>query len=239
MYSNLSLNFKKRNMFPKVFVSDLAGERKNLPFFYQSLRRNDSAILLRQMRGKKFAPAIIAGVGERCCFGCPRVIVCSPLRGFSPFPTSFWLTCPWLLRIIGTAESGGGVAELESWIEERGYDAWIAFNVLHQRLRLAMLSPVRQKFLRSYKARLFDSLRRGGVGGIRCQGSVLEREVHVKCLHLQVASWLTLRYHPGELWLAENGLGQDCDGKMCDLCVGEEDERCGKDVLRKKRNRSF
>jgi hypothetical protein len=47
------------------------------------------------------------------------------------------------------------------------------------------------------------------VGGIRYDTKT--RRVRVKCIHLQVASWLALRRHPGAPWLKER-VGQDCCG---------------------------
>ncbi|MDR2175455.1 MAG: DUF501 domain-containing protein [Synergistaceae bacterium] len=151
------------------------------------------------MRGRKFGEARILGTANRCRFGFPRVIVCAPLRDMSvPFPTSFWLTCPRLVRSLGEAESRGGVRELARWIELHAPREWISYNILHQRLRLALLSEPELRFLRRFRPGLLKGLR-GGVGGLRFGA---ERQIHVKCLHLQAASWLALRRHPGAPWLA-------------------------------------
>jgi len=173
------------------------------------------------MAGRKFAPALILGTASRCRWGCPRVIVCSPLkeasfskgvvagggRGFVPFPTSFWLTCPWLARFIGTVESQGGVGDLEQWLKNYAFREWLFFDIDHRLARMALLPPSRLKFLRRFKPKIFDRVRRDGVGGIRHNGPA-----RVKCIHLQAASWLAFRRHPGEEWLKEQGIGQDCDG---------------------------
>ena len=202
---------------------------KRLLFFYEPRRPSDLRVVERQMTGRKFAPALILGTANRCRWGCPRVVVCSPLksatfhkggdaqcRGFVPFPTSFWLTCPWLTRFIGTVESGGGVGELEQWLraqqkhpdnQKRQNHQIHLFDMDHRLARMALLSPSRLNFLRRFKPKVFDRLRRGGVGGIRHDDSV-----RVKCIHLQAASWLALRRHPGEEWLKERDIGQECDG---------------------------
>ncbi|MDR3265680.1 MAG: DUF501 domain-containing protein [Synergistaceae bacterium] len=172
------------------------------------------------MRERRFDPALVLGTGSRCRFGCPRVIVCAPLQKFSPFPTTFWLTCPWLGRLIGAVEADGGVAKLESWIERHEFREWVSFNMTHQSLRVALLSAATARFLRRCRARLFERLRGGGVGGIQYRDPRAEREVHVKCIHLQTASWLALRRHPGAPWLEEKGLGGDCGGAMREFCAG-------------------
>jgi hypothetical protein len=175
----------------------------SLPFFYdfyEPFTPADARTVARQMQGRKSGAAQILGTANRCRFGFPRVIVCAPLQGLSdPFPTSFWLTCPRLVRSVSQAESAGGVHELERWIALHAPREWIPFNLFHYRLRLALLSEPTLRFLRRFHPRLLKRLR-GGVGGLRFGG---ERQIHVKCLHLQTASWLALRRHPGASWLAE------------------------------------
>lgn len=187
---------------------------RSLPFFYEALRPKDASVVARQMAERKFDSSLIVGTAGRCRFGFPRVIVCSPLRNLKPFPTSFWLTCPWLVRRVGRIESEGGVGELEAWMEQRVPREWVPFNMEHQRLRLMLLNPAERFFLFRFRPQIFERLRSGGVGGIRYLGM----EIRVKCLHLQTASWLALRRHPGEEWLAGRGLSGDCDGNWCGFC---------------------
>ncbi|MDR2529675.1 MAG: DUF501 domain-containing protein [Synergistaceae bacterium] len=174
-----------------------------LPFFYERLSP-DIQVVLRQTRGRKFDPSLILGVANRCRFGFPRVTICSPLRGSTPFPTTFWLTCPWLIRRVGALEAEGGVGELERWIEAHALHEWAPFNVEHQRLRLTLLSEAE-------RPQILESLRAGGVGGIR----YAETKVYVKCVHLQAASWLALGHHPGQEWLEARGASQECRDATC------------------------
>ena len=53
------------------------------------------------MEGRRFDPSLVLGTGPRCRFGGVRVLVCAPLAGLRPFPTTFWLVCPWLVRRAG------------------------------------------------------------------------------------------------------------------------------------------
>jgi hypothetical protein len=181
------------------------------------------------MRERRFDSALISATADRCRFGCPRVVVCSPLQKFRVFPTSFWLTCPWLVRVSGTVESHGGVAKLESWIERSVPLEWIPFNVVHQLLRLSLLPPATLCFLRRFRPWLYERLRGTGVGGIRYGEPRENLVIHVKCIHLQTASWLALRYHPGGPWLEENGLKEDCGGEMCEFCKGPVQREEGAD----------
>jgi hypothetical protein len=53
------------------------------------------------------------GVARRCHLGVPMVIENHPrLDDGSPFPTTFWLTCPLLVRRVGTLESRGMLTEV-------------------------------------------------------------------------------------------------------------------------------
>jgi hypothetical protein len=122
------------------------------------------------------------------------------------------------VRLAGAVESQGGVRDLERWLESRGRREWIFFNMDHQRVRMALLPRAAADFLRRFEPRVLEFLRRGGVGGIR--HNPREEAVRVKCIHLQVASWLALRRHPGRQWLEDRGLGQDCGGRLRGICDG-------------------
>lgn len=141
------------------------------------------------------------------CKDCARakicVLICKPLtQKLKPFPTSFWLVCPYLMRIAGELESQGGVRELESWLAAHNkFKEWREFNLLHQQIRLNLLNYYRGDFISRYKPEIYKSLRRGGIGGINYLD--LNNKIYAKCLHLQLASFIALNYHPGADWLRE------------------------------------
>ncbi|GHV45611.1 hypothetical protein FACS1894204_05190 [Synergistales bacterium] len=181
-----------------------------------------------QTTGRKFDASLVLGVAKRCSFGCPVVIVCSPvqIRGlkYFPFPTSFWLTCPWLVRHASQVESKGGVDECEQWIERNARRDWIPYNIFHQRLRLSLLPEPQLDFLRRFRPKLLARIRETGVGGMTFDAGGGQGEgVRVKCLHLQTASWLALHRHPGSAWLRAQGLDAECEGSMTIQCVKNRD----------------
>jgi hypothetical protein len=54
-------------------------------------------------------------VGHRCPCGLPDVVVTEPrLPDGTPFPTTYYLTCPRAASLIGTLESSGLMREMES-----------------------------------------------------------------------------------------------------------------------------
>ncbi|GAB1398706.1 hypothetical protein MASR1M66_01580 [Aminivibrio sp.] len=134
------------------------------PSFFDPLRGKDRAILRRQMKGRRFDPSLVLGAARRCSFGLPSVLLCGPLRKGRPFPTTFWLACPHLMKLCGRQEAEGGVALLDRLLEKKPA-LWTAWNLLHARIRLSLLSPAERAFLSSRRPALWNSLRRGGAGG--------------------------------------------------------------------------
>lgn len=192
----------------------LQGGRRRSPFFFNSPGPGEMQAITRQMGGRKFDPSVVAAVGKRCPHGFPSVVVCLPLKKGKPFPTTFWLTCPHLVKLCAVAESKGQVPQMEEWLRERPRQ-WTEYNLLHGKLRLLMLSPAAARAIRKGGKSFWDSLRLGGVGGIKYlppfQGGV-------KCLHLQTASWLALGFHPGEDFLQNTISSFACADPAGEVC---------------------
>lgn len=175
------------------------------PFFIGSLAGHDRRVLERQMSSRRFDASVGLGVVRRCRWGFPQVILCRPLVKNSPFPTSFWLSCPHLDLVCGQREATGGVRALEDFLEGDS-PGWVRYHMLHVLFRLGLLPRGEGRFLFRHRRGLWTALRSGGVGGIR-----LRDRITVKCLHLQTASWLALGTHPGAAWLEREIAPLDCD----------------------------
>jgi hypothetical protein len=112
-------------------------------------------------------PRGLAGVVHRCPCGLPDVVRTRPrLEDGTPFPTTFYLTCPRAAGAVGTLEAGGLMREMT---ERLGSDAELAAR---------------------YRAAHEDYLRRRGalgeapeIAGVSA-GGMPDR---VKCLHVLVA----------------------------------------------------
>ena len=189
------------------------GGRSLPPSFFDPLTGRDREIIDRQMKARRFDSSLALGAARRCSFGVPSVLLCGPLRKGRPFPTTFWLTCPHLVRLCGRKEAKGGVGLLDRLLEEKAAQ-WRGWNLLHARFRLSLLSPTERAFLSSRRPALWNSLRRGGAGGID-----LRRGGGAKCLHLQAASWLALGFHPGEEILKELLVPLECSSPPINGCV--------------------
>lgn len=174
------------------------------PFLLGRPGTRDLEALKRQMAARKFDAGIALRVVCRCRWGFPQVILCRPLFRGKPFPTTFWLSCPHLDQLCGKIEAYGGVRSLEESMKD-SFASWAAYHRQHVSLRLGLLGHARSKFLLRYHRGLWRALQAGGVGGIR-----LRDRITVKCLHLQVASWLALGQHPGSRWLARSITPLEC-----------------------------
>ncbi len=169
--------------------------------------------MIKPQGGRCFnaSPVFLSGV-KLCRFGHVQVQICRPW-GKKLFPTSFWLVCPYLVKLAGKIESSGGVHELEKYIISNGLiHEWRRYNIVHQSIRLKLGGINENSFMRRYRRKIFRDVMRGGVGGIHVGVGV-----NVKCLHLQTASLLGLgvKMHPAGEWLKSKGLCGDCN---CGLC---------------------
>jgi hypothetical protein len=125
--------------------------------------RDDEAVIEAQL-GRP--PRGIHAIGHRCPCGNPDVVATEPrLPGGTPFPTTFYLTCPRLTGAISTLESSGLMAEMT---ERLGQDRELA-----ARYRLA-----HQDYLRR-RAELGEVSQIAGISA----GGMPNR---VKCLHVLV-----------------------------------------------------
>jgi hypothetical protein len=106
-------------------------------------------------------------------------------------------------------EAEDGVSSMEKYLLGREKE-WRRYHLLHARLRLASMRGTRKSFLRFYRRREFGSLRGRGVGGI-----AVRHGVSVKCVHLQIASYLGTGSHPASGWLIENIRQWECGTGSC------------------------
>ncbi len=108
-------------------------------------------------------------VAARCPLGLPTVIEVPPiLDDGTPFPTTWYLTCPLATKRIGRLEAAGAVRQLERWAAA-DEDFGTGLDAAHRRYateRDAKLPPGA------------DPAPSGGVGGTR-RG--------IKCLHAHYA----------------------------------------------------
>lgn len=139
---------------------------------------------------------------SRCGHGFPRVIAVAPLLGGrDPFPTTFWLTCPYLVASVHALESEGAH---RVWAQRLAGDPAMA--------RRAGEADAAYRQARESEGGGSDPCGSVGFAG---QADVLA----VKCLHARVAAVFAGIGDPvGEGVLA--GL------EACAVCVDCSDVRC-------------
>ncbi|MGK2310474.1 DUF501 domain-containing protein [Cutibacterium sp. V947] len=77
----------------------------------------DDRQAVRDQLGRE--PRGVAGVAWRCGCGKPGVIATEPrLPNGTPFPTTYYLTCPRAASLIGTLESSGLMARMTARLDE-------------------------------------------------------------------------------------------------------------------------
>ena len=124
-------------------------------------------------------PRAFRRVAVRCPFGRPAVTEQSPYDSAGePFPTTFWLTCPFLVAAVSRLEADGGV---ERWTRAAAGDPALRESLSAANDEQRRLRPE------------IDA----GVGGGTRGGSL-------KCLHAHVAFALARPgYELGERMLAD------------------------------------
>ena len=76
----------------------------------------DDLRIIREQLGR--VPRGVVDIAHRCACGAPDVVRTEPrLPDGTPFPTSYYLTCPRLASAIGTLESEGVMREMEARLQ--------------------------------------------------------------------------------------------------------------------------
>jgi uncharacterized protein len=140
---------------------------------------DDRAVVERQL-GRP--PRAFHRVVVRCPFGLPAITEQAPYDASGePFPTTYYVTCPWLVAQISRLEAAGGV---ERWSDLVAADPELARSL--ERATEQQRS-VRRELAAGRIGRDDGSSLDLGIGGAR-------RPERLKCLHAHAAFALA---HPG------------------------------------------
>ena len=140
---------------------------------------DDRAVVERQL-GRP--PRAFRRVVVRCPFGLPAVTEQSPYDDSGePFPTTYYLTCPWLVAQISRLEAAGGV---DCWSERAAADPALAESLSRA---TAEQRRVRRRLADGKTGRDDGASLELGIGGAR-------NPERLKCLHAHAAFALA---HPG------------------------------------------
>lgn len=130
-------------------------------------------------------PRGLHSIVRRCEFDCPQVVITKPMLGPGQvFPTTYWLTCPHLVKEVSRLESTGMIAQLTE-LAASNTDFAKALEKAHEdysTLRQSLLSPKGWETLLERHPDQYVVLKDSGIAGIRGPG--------VKCLHAHLAHFL-------------------------------------------------
>ncbi|HOP25373.1 MAG TPA: DUF501 domain-containing protein [Defluviitoga sp.] len=146
--------------------------------------KSDLEIIYNQLNRKV---ENIFSITLRCKYGYPQVIQCFPLRDNKPFPTLYWVTCPYLVEEVSELESISLIKELQKKVSED--------QELREQLYQAHLEEIRKRLaiigdrLDQLPENAREKLKKVGIGGT-CDFD------KIKCLHMHLASFLSGEPNP-------------------------------------------
>ncbi|PNR91315.1 hypothetical protein HWHPT5561_07245 [Petrotoga sp. HWH.PT.55.6.1] len=155
-------------------------------------------------------------IGKRCIYGYPQVIKSFPLKDGKPFPTLYWLTCPYLVEEVSKLEAQQKIAEIEKMIQnDPGLkQQMIRAHEVEIEKRMKLLGEK----INSLPENMIKKLKETGIGGI-------EDFSKIKCLHLHYASYLDGENNPAGKIVNSYISKKYCDDKRCEKWVGCGAER--------------
>ncbi|MBM7558726.1 DUF501 domain-containing protein [Marinitoga litoralis] len=164
-----------------------------------SITKEDLEIIEKQLERK---PNKIISIPKRCSFGKPVVIKSYPLKDGKPFPTLYWVTCPHLIKEVGKLEALGKIKE---WEKDINNNIELKENYINAHLEE---KNERNSLLKDEPEWVKKRLENIGIGGIVNFESI-------KCLHLQLASFLGGTKNPIGKRVWDNIEKKECENCIC------------------------
>ena len=163
-------------------------------------KSNDKEIVEVQLKRKVRSHIDIR---NRCHLGLPVVTFVPPnLNDGTPFPTTYWLTCPLLVQRVSSLEASSMVKVFDEIIQKKG-----SFRTLWKK---------RQKTYEEERKLLED-----GSGHLSPEGGVGGTSGHVKCLHAHLADQLATGKNPIGQTIESLIGGTDCTVPCVDTGEGK------------------
>lgn len=154
----------------------------------------DCEIVERQLER---TPEGMVGASARCSFGAPTAVLCSPIiaregrKGdgnmpAEPFPTLYWLTCPFLRERVGRLESGQAFMDIRKRIEEDSeFEEELRMAAdEYRRLRKKLYEELPDELKGLIGERATKDLLVSGPGGVK-------NYRNIKCLHIHLANFIS------------------------------------------------
>lgn len=145
-------------------------------------------------------------IGKRCKYGYPQTIKNYPIMNKKPFPTMYWLTCPYLNEQISKIESINMIDKIQEEIYSDEYLSQKIYDSHQKEIneRLEIIGEEINELPDPMKKTLIEK----GIGGI-------SDFKYVKCLHLHYASYLSGNENPIGEKVDKLLKSQNCENCIC------------------------
>jgi len=150
----------------------------------------------------------VLNVEKRCFYSYPQVIRSFPLKDGKPFPTLYWLTCPYLVEKVSKLEAEQKINEIEKIIQND--------PELNQQMKRVHKEEIEKRMklleekINSLPKNMVKKLKETGIGGIKDFSTI-------KCLHLHYASFLVGEDNPAGEIVDRYIDNKYCDDKRCEI----------------------
>ena len=126
-----------------------------------------------------------------CPFDYPAVIKVYPFFNKRVFPTTYWLTCPYLNKKIAVLEDSGLIEKLQTKINKDKHlkEELKKAHQNYAKQRMTMLSQEEIEEIKKISRDIIYTLKNSGIGGIKDKKGL-------KCLHTHVADYLVNESNP-------------------------------------------
>ncbi|MDZ7671518.1 MAG: DUF501 domain-containing protein [Halanaerobiales bacterium] len=154
-------------------------------------------------------PEGIKEISKCCPFGYPAVIKVYPFFYKRVFPTTYWLTCPYLNKNISRLEDSNWIDKLQNKVDSN-YELKSKLEAAHinyAKQRMNMLDKKEIEKIKKISEDILYTLKNSGVGGIKDKKGI-------KCLHTHVADFLVNNLNPVGKIVFNKVMWPD----ECDIC---------------------
>jgi len=136
-------------------------------------------------------PEGMVEVTIECPFSYPAVIKVYPFFNGRVFPTTYWLTCPYLQKKISILEDKGWITKMQKLVDN---DEEVAQTLKkahknYAKERFKMLDSEEKAKMKEISDDIYKTLKYSGIGGVKDNKGI-------KCLHTHVADFLVNNFNP-------------------------------------------
>ncbi len=153
------------------------------------INENTKVAIIKKQIDRK--PEGMVEVTTECPFEYPAVIKVYPFFYGRVFPTTYWLTCPYLQKEISVLEDKGWITKMQKLVDndEEIAQKFKKANKFYAKKRFEMLDSKEKEKMKEISHDIYKTLKFSGIGGVKDKQGI-------KCLHTHVADYLVNKINP-------------------------------------------